>query len=79
MPQSDKWIVPRWRLLGILLALVFFDPFGIFDRGFECFLRIFCYRGLGHVAPARDRLHSVYSTTPVVNSRFFNLLVSRGT
>lgn len=57
------------------MALIFFDPFGLFNMIFTLFLRAYCYRGLENVAPEKTG-KILYSQTPVVNSRFFDIIVS---
>lgn len=57
------------------MALIFFDPFGLFNMMFTLFLRAYCYRGLKNVAPEKTG-KILYSQTPVVNSRFFEIIVS---
>lgn len=73
--QSNRWIIPRWRLLNLIMAMLIVDPLGLCDSAFEYFLRFFCYRSdLRHLAPSGER-SMVYSKTPVVNSRVFELMV----
>lgn len=57
------------------MAMLIVDPLGLCDSAFEYFLRFFCYRSdLRHLAPSGER-SMVYSKTPVVNSRVFELMV----
>ena len=58
------------------MALVFYDFFGLFDTAIELFLRWWCYHDLNPLAPSDGPNKGVYSQTPVVNSRLFELLVS---
>lgn len=75
-PQSNRWIIPRWRLLNLIMAMLIVDPLGFCGSAFEYFLRFFCYRSdLRHLAPSGEK-SMVYSKTPVVNSRVFELMVS---
>lgn len=57
------------------MALIFFDPFGLFNMIFTIFLRFYCYRGLPNVAPEKTG-KILYSQTPVVNTKFFEIIVS---
>lgn len=74
IPQSDKWVIPRWRLLNCLMAAVIFDPLGFCEKIIEWILRLFYYRDLP--ASAIPNNLKVFSKTPVCSDRFFDLLVS---
>jgi hypothetical protein len=74
MSQSDKWVIPRWRLLNCLMAAVIFDPLGVCEKVIEWILRFFYYRDLP--AGAMPKSLKVFSKTPVCSDRFFDLLVS---
>jgi len=74
MPQSDKWVIPRWRLLNCLMAAVIFDPLGFCEKVIQWILWFFYYRDLP--AGAMPNNLKVFSKTPVCSDRFFDLLVS---
>jgi cation diffusion facilitator CzcD-associated flavoprotein CzcO len=74
IPQSDKWVIPRWRLLNCLMAAVVFDPLGFCEKVIEWILWFFYYRDLP--AGAMPKNLKVFSKTPVCSDRFFDLLVS---
>ena len=59
------------------MALMFVDPFGLCDRAFAWLLRVFCYRDLSNMVPSHESRCTVYSKTPVINSRMLELIVSR--
>ncbi|KAM0699556.1 hypothetical protein Q7P36_000559 [Cladosporium allicinum] len=72
--RSDKWVIPRWRLLNCLMAAVIFDPLGFCEKIIEWILRFFYYRDLP--ASSIPSNLKVFSKTPVCSDRFFDLLRS---
>ena len=67
LARSDKWIIPRNTLFDIMLAL---QPFGReMPLSFipEWLIRLFHYRDLRHLAPAKKGL---FEATPIVNNDF---------
>lgn len=70
-------MIPRWRLLNTILAASLSGPFNLWSYVVGELLRwLFYGKACGHIAPSRASKQHVYSSTPIVNSRALEILVS---
>lgn len=70
-------MIPRWRPLNFVLAASLSGPFTFWAWVVGELLRWLHYgRQCSHVAPSRGSSKHVYSSTPIVNSRVLELIVS---
>ncbi|EME43493.1 hypothetical protein DOTSEDRAFT_132257 [Dothistroma septosporum NZE10] len=74
LARSERWFIPRHPTLNACLAGTIGDRFGILSYVLEFLLRLFFYKDLSDMAPPSGSKSSLYSGTPVVNSRVFSLM-----
>jgi hypothetical protein len=67
LARSEKWIIPRNPLVDMLLACNIFGMETLFSWIPETILRIFFYRDLKDLAPARNAKSGLFTETPMVN------------
>lgn len=68
LSRSEKWIIPRNPIIDILLALNIFGQETIFSWIPEGLLRLFFYRDLSDIAPAKNSGKGIFMETPMVNN-----------
>lgn len=76
LARSEKWIIPRNAIIDMMLSM---NPFGretMFSWIPENFLRIFFYRDLADISPPSGSSKGLFTETPMVNSRIFDLIRS---
>jgi hypothetical protein len=67
LARSEKWIIPRNPVVDMLLACNIFGMETIFSWIPETILRIFFYRDLKDLAPAKNAKSGLFTETPMVN------------
>lgn len=78
MIQSERWFIPRHPMLNACMAGTIGDRYGILAWIIGFLLRTIFYRDLWEMAPTSNSNDSIFNSTPIVNSRVFKLMVSRG-
>ncbi|PPJ55317.1 hypothetical protein CBER1_06402 [Cercospora berteroae] len=68
LSRSEKWIIPRNPIIDILLALNIFCQETVFSWIPENLLRLFFYRDLSDIAPAKNSGKCIFMETPMVNN-----------
>lgn len=68
LARSEKWIIPRNPVIDILLSLNVFGAETPFSFIPEYLLRIFFYRDLADIAPAKNSNKGLFTETPMVNN-----------
>ena len=76
LARSEKWIIPRNAIIDALLSLNVFGQETIFSFIPEALLRIFFYRDLKDISPPKGSGKGIFTETPMVNSRVFELVRS---
>lgn len=76
LARSEKWIIPRNAIVDALLSLNVFGQETIFSWIPENLLRIFFYRDLKDISPPEGSQKGIFTETPMVNSRVFDLVRS---
>ncbi|KAB8346150.1 hypothetical protein FH972_023196 [Carpinus fangiana] len=74
LARSEKWIIPRNAVIDSLLAFNIFGQETLFSWIPENLLRIFFYRDLADIAPPKGSSKGIFTETPMVNSRVFDLI-----
>lgn len=76
LARSEKWIIPRNAIIDSLLSLNIFGQETILSWIPENLLRIFFYRDLKDISPPKGSSKGLFTETPMVNSRVFDLVRS---
>ena len=74
LARSEKWIIPRNAIIDALLSLNIFGQETIISWIPENLLRIFFYRDLADISPPPGTNKGLFTETPMVNSRIFDLI-----
>ncbi|KAF2163558.1 hypothetical protein M409DRAFT_26170 [Zasmidium cellare ATCC 36951] len=74
LARSERWFIPRHPMLNACLAGTIGDRYGILAYILGFFLRLIFYREFWDMAPPMNGKDDLYSGTPIVNSRVFELM-----
>jgi cation diffusion facilitator CzcD-associated flavoprotein CzcO len=73
LARSEKWIIPRNPFINVLLALNIFGAETPFSWIPERLLRVFFYRDLADIAPAKNSGQGLFMETPMVSLSLWDL------
>lgn len=76
LARSEKWIIPRNAIIDAALSLNIFGQETMLSFIPEALLRIFFYRDLKDISPPKGSGKGIFTETPMVNSRVFELVRS---
>lgn len=74
LARSEKWIIPRNAIIDIILSLNIFGQETMISWIPEKLLRLFFYRDLADISPPPGTSKGLFTETPMVNSRIFDLI-----
>ncbi|CZT14725.1 related to ACB 4-hydroxyacetophenone monooxygenase [Ramularia collo-cygni] len=74
LARSERWFIPREPRLNACLAGTVGDRFGILAWILGFMIRFFFYREFWEMAPPSSGPYTLFSGTPIVNSRIFQLM-----
>ena len=74
LARSEKWIIPRNAIVDALLSLNIFGQETVISWVPEWLLRVFFYRELADISPPPGTNQGLFTETPMVNSRIFDLI-----